>query len=104
MLLALLVALSRRSTTKKITLPPTTCLSALIQILVDGDLRLKKPSITSDSATLYMQAPPALEKMTNPNLRKQISELMDSGEELTVTDPVFPGDKSLPLIITFMAE
>ena len=82
-------------------LAPTTLLNALIQALVDGDLRLKKPSITSDAATLYMQAPPALEKMTNPNLNKPLLELFDSGDELTVTDPVFPGSKSLSLVVTF---
>ena len=82
-------------------LPPTTLLYELIQKLVDGDLRLKKPSITSDATTLYMQAPPTLEKMTSPNLDKPLSELFDSGDELTITDPVFPGSKSLSLVVTF---
>jgi len=89
------------SAIRKMDLPPTTLLYELIQKLVDGDLRLKKPSITSDATTLYMQAPPALEKMTSPNLDKPLSELFDSGDELTITDPVFPGSKSLSLVVTF---
>lgn len=48
-----------------------------------------------------MQAPPALEAMTKPNLDKELKDLIESGEELSVTDPVFPGEKSLNLVITF---
>jgi ubiquitin-activating enzyme E1 C len=57
-----------------------------MQQLKDGDLRLESPSITSGSKTLYMQKPPALEKATRPNLDKAISTLINSGDELTVTD------------------
>ena len=85
---------------RKVTMAPTATLGELLQTLVDGDLRLKKPSIVSSSDTLYMQAPPALEAMTRPNLDKPLSDLIDSGEELTITDPVFPGSKSLGLCVT----
>mmetsp|Transcript_19010 Transcript_19010/g.35300 ORF Transcript_19010/g.35300 Transcript_19010/m.35300 type:complete len:428 (-) Transcript_19010:49-1332(-) len=87
--------------TRKLTLSSETTLYEVVQQLINSDLRLKKPSITSESKTLYMQAPPALEAMTRPNLDKELKDLIESGEELSVTDPVFPGEKSLNLIITF---
>ncbi len=47
-----------------------------------------------------MRKPAALERATKGNLDKPLSELMSSGEELTITDPVFH-DTSLQLIVTF---
>uniref|UniRef100_A0A7S0CHK5 NEDD8-activating enzyme E1 catalytic subunit n=1 Tax=Proboscia inermis TaxID=420281 RepID=A0A7S0CHK5_9STRA len=76
-------------------------LNELIQNLCDGDLRLKKPSITSANSTLYMQKPPALEKSTRKNLDKTLSSLIGNGEELIITDPVFPRNKNLFLCVTF---
>jgi len=35
-----------------------------------------------------MQKPPALNAATRPNLDKALSELIDDGEEIAVTDPV----------------
>ena len=92
------------SAVQKITVPRNFSLNQLIQKLIDGDgnkLRLKKPSITGNSKTLYMQMPPSLEKMTRPNLDKPLAELIENGEELTVTDPVFPGGTSLALSVYF---
>mmetsp|Transcript_43777 Transcript_43777/g.64279 ORF Transcript_43777/g.64279 Transcript_43777/m.64279 type:complete len:348 (-) Transcript_43777:97-1140(-) len=94
---------------QKVTVKEKTTLNELIQSLVnDNDssnhnLRLKKPSITAAESgkTLYMQKPPALEKMTRPNLDRLLVDLIADGEELTVTDPVFPGDLSLALSIFF---
>ena len=43
----------------------------------------------------------ALEKMTHGNLDKPLKDLIESGEELDVTDPVFPGSKSLSLCVNF---
>ena len=89
------------STTRKMTIGAQTSLNELMQQLRDGDLRLKSPSITSGSGkTLYMQKPPALEKATRPNLDKPLSSLIANGEELAVTDPMFP-DINLTLSITF---
>jgi ubiquitin-activating enzyme E1 C len=74
-------------------------------MLIDGgaiNLRLKKPSIvTNRGTTLYMQKPPFLEKATRPNLDKPLSDLICDGEELTITDPAFPSDTSLGLIVKF---
>lgn len=89
------------STVRKMTIGTRTSLNELMQQLRDGDLRLKCPSITSGSGkTLYMQKPPALEKATRPNLDKPLSALIANGEELAVTDPMFP-DINLTLLITF---
>ena len=92
------------SAVRKMVVPKKMTLNELIQTLCDSDLRLKKPSITAvnSSKTLYMQKPPALEKMLRPNLDKPLLTLIQkSGEELTVTDPVFPGEKALTLKIEF---
>jgi len=88
------------SATHKMSLPSSTTLNALIQQLCDGEFRLKAPSITSSENTLYMRKPMALEKATRKNLDKTLKDLISDGEELTVTDPVFP-DTSLGLVIKF---
>jgi ubiquitin-activating enzyme E1 C len=74
------------STVRTMKLSGDQSLNELLQELKDGDLRLKSPSITTGSKTLYMQKPPALEKATRANLDKTLAALMESGEELIVTD------------------
>ena len=91
------------STVRKMTVSPNMTLNELMQSLRDGDLRLKSPSITAADKTLYMPKPPALEKFTRPNLDKALNVLIGSGEELTVTDPMFPGT-SVVLSIYFKAD
>lgn len=74
---------------RKMTLSRTVTLNELIQTLCDGNLRLTSPSLTTgEGKTLYMSKPPALEKATRPNLDKALSVLIDSGEEIAVTDPI----------------
>lgn len=86
--------------THRLSLQGSTTLNALLQKLCDGELRLKSPSVTSSTKTLYMRKPVALEKATRQNLDKPLKELFSSGEELTITDPVFH-DTSLSVIVTF---
>jgi NEDD8-activating enzyme E1 len=88
------------ATVRKMTLSPTTTLNELIQLLCEGDLRLKSPSMTTSSKTLYMQKPPPLEQATRPNLDKPVSSLIEVGEEISVTDPVLQ-NTNLALAITF---
>ena len=89
------------ATTRKITMSKDDTLNQLIQQLCEGDLRLKAPSMTSGSGkTLYMQKPPALEKATRANLDKPLSSLIESGEDITVTDPVLQ-NINVSLSITF---
>lgn len=52
--------------------------------------QLKKPSLRTATTSIYMQAPKALEAATRPNLEKCLSELIDSGEYITVTDAALP--------------
>jgi ubiquitin-activating enzyme E1 C len=47
---------------------------------------------------LYMQQPAQLEERTRPNLEKPLSELLESGAEVTVVDKSLPF--SLSLIVT----
>jgi ubiquitin-activating enzyme E1 C len=48
-----------------------------------------------------MQAPKQLEEQTRPNLAKKLSELVESGEYITVTDAALP--VSLQLLVKFKA-
>jgi ubiquitin-activating enzyme E1 C len=52
--------------------------------------QLKKPSIRSEEKSLYYQFPPGLEEQTRHNLPKKLSALVESGEEVVITDPAFP--------------
>ncbi len=87
---------------RKMSVSPNKTLNELLQSLREGDLRMKSPSITAAGSgqTLYMQKPPALEKATRPNLDKALNVLIQDGEELTVTDPMF-SDTSVGLVIYF---
>jgi len=81
------------STVRTLTLSREVTLNQLLQMLREGDLRLTAPSVTAATSqrTLYMQNPPALEKATRANLDKALGVLIENGEQLTVTDPMFPG-------------
>ena len=77
------------STTRNMSVSPTTTLNELIEELKHDPLRLSAPSLVSSSGkTLYMQKPPALEKATKPNLDKAVSSLIANGEQISVTDPL----------------
>jgi len=78
------------SKVRTLTVPPTMTLNELLQRLSDndGDFRLKAPSMTTSTKTLYMQKPPALNAASRPNLDKALSDLVDDGEEIAVTDSV----------------
>jgi ubiquitin-activating enzyme E1 C len=88
------------TTTHHMSVPSTMTLNTLLQQLCDREFCLKAPSVTSSVKTLYMRKPVALEKATRVNLDKPLRELISSGEELVVTDPVFP-DTSLGLVMKF---
>ena len=87
---------------RKMQVSPKMTLNELLQTLCDGDLRLQAPSVTAAASgkTLYMQRPPVLQKITKPNLDKKLIDLIQDGEELTITDPMFPGT-SLGLSVFF---
>ncbi|CAI5724780.1 unnamed protein product [Peronospora effusa] len=81
--------------------PDSMTLQKLIDELCGDKFRLLKPSISSGTANLFMQGPPALRAATSNNLAKTLRELVKDGESLTITDAVFAGDLALSLQIMF---
>jgi ubiquitin-activating enzyme E1 C len=57
--------------------------------------QIKKPSLSTPTKQIYLQAPPQLEKSTRPNLEKKVSELVSHGGEVTVTATTLPFSLSL---------
>ena len=55
--------------------------------------------MTVGGKPLYMQSPPQLEEATRGNLAKKLKELVNQGDQLTVTDRGQPF--ALSLIINF---
>ncbi|RMZ89219.1 hypothetical protein DV736_g3554, partial [Chaetothyriales sp. CBS 134916] len=63
-----------------------------------AESQLKRPSLRTEAKSLYMQAPPPLEEATRPNLRRKLRELVDSGDEVAVSDPSFSIDFKFKLV------
>jgi NEDD8-activating enzyme E1 len=57
--------------------------------------QIKKPSLSTPTKQIYLQAPPQLEEATRPNLAKKVSELVPPGGEVTVTASTLPFSLSL---------
>lgn len=89
---------------REVVVNPNLTLEDLVEHLKSDKFRLKAPSLAKADATLYMQKPKFLEQATRPNLTKSLSELLDDDDEVTVTDPVFPGDVALSLKISFSLD
>ncbi|KAI8093603.1 uncharacterized protein BX664DRAFT_278685 [Halteromyces radiatus] len=72
-------------------LDPRMTLSDLMEWLNEKpETQLKKPSLRTATTSLYMQAPPVLEKATRANLDKAIGDLIENGDFITVTDAALP--------------
>lgn len=66
-------------------------LNATLQDLLDQiSVRAPRASVAAADRPLYMRSPPGLERATRSNLTRTLSELIESGSELTVTDPSMP--------------
>jgi NEDD8-activating enzyme E1 len=76
---------------RDLTADPSWTLQELMDALAARpEAQLKKPSLTADKKTLYMQRPPSLEEKTRPNLSKTLAELgLEDGDIVAVTDPAF---------------
>lgn len=75
---------------RDLTVNPKITLAAFIESLGErAEAQLKKPTLRTESASLYYQAPKSLEEQTRPNLAKKLSELVSDGEEIAVSDPAF---------------
>lgn len=68
------------------------------RLVTDNDRQLKKPSLRTGSKTLYLQAPPQLEEATRPNLNKRLDELVDNGEEVSITSSSLPFSLNLKVL------
>ncbi|OQR97670.1 ubiquitin activating enzyme, E1 family [Achlya hypogyna] len=84
----------------EITVHPDTLFRDVIAQITDT-YRLKQPAVTGEGKSLLMPNPPALYELTKGNLDKPISELIEAGKHLTITDPVFVGDISLSVRVQF---
>lgn len=59
--------------------------------------QFKKPSLRTATTSLYMQAPKVLEEATRPNLSKKLFDLLEDGEDITITDESLPISMNLTL-------
>ncbi|CAG8765007.1 9149_t:CDS:2, partial [Acaulospora colombiana] len=59
-----------------------------IQLLQEKpEIQLKKPSLsTSTNEKIYWQSPPFFEERTRPNLEKELSSIVNDGEDIVITD------------------
>ncbi|KAJ2959206.1 hypothetical protein NQZ79_g5298 [Umbelopsis isabellina] len=85
----------------KIEVNPEMLLEDFLDVLKEKpDTQLKKPSLRTATKSLYMQAPPALEKASRPNLLLKMGDLVGDGDEITVTDVALP--VSMQLKVTML--
>jgi len=78
------------------TINEESTVEELIELLVEKqDIQIKKPSLSTPTKQIYLQAPPQLEETTRPNLAKKVSELVPPGGEVTVTASTLPFSLSL---------
>ena len=66
----------------------------------DPSMQLQNPSIVSESHSLYLPKPPQLEKTLRPNLDRPLTEMINDGEVLTVSDPIL-WETSLAIKLSF---
>ena len=82
---------------RSLTVPRVKLLEDFLADLAEHpSYQLKEPSVrTATDATLYMRTPPALERQTAPNLKRQLGALLQSDgaspSTLLITDPSLPG-------------
>jgi len=62
--------------------------------------QIKKPSLSTPTKNIYLQAPPQLEAATRPNLENNVSDFVPGGGEVTVTATSFPFNLSLKIVYT----
>jgi len=80
----------------ELTISPEMTVEELIEMLVEKqDIQIKKPSLSTHTKQIYLQAPPQLEQSTRPNLAKKVSELVPPNGEVTVTATTLPFSLSL---------
>lgn len=84
---------------RNLNVDPASTLGEFIASMGErAEAQLKKPTLRTEQASLYYQAPKDLEEQTRPNLVKKLSELVVDGEEIAVSDPAFAIDFKFKLI------
>lgn len=78
--------------TKILTVDPTITLQEFMhQLAEEPSLQLKNPTSIQGSTLLYMKTVKSLEEQTRGNLSKSMSDLINEGEILSITDPMLVG-------------
>ena len=78
----------------EIAKPMTIDSNITLQEFLDGlaenaETQLKRPAIRTEAKSLYFRQPAGLEEATRPNLSKKMNELVETGEQVAITDPAF---------------
>ncbi|EEQ32997.1 NEDD8-activating enzyme E1 catalytic subunit [Microsporum canis CBS 113480] len=84
---------------KTIEVNPESTLEQFIESLGErAEAQLKNPSLRTKQTTLYQRFPPQLEEQTRHNLERKLKDLLESGEEVAVSDPAFTIDFRFKLV------
>jgi ubiquitin-activating enzyme E1 C len=76
---------------RPIQVNPNATLQEFVDSLAERpEAQLKKPSIRTGTASLYVQSLADLERQTRHNLERKMGDLVEEGEEMVVTDKAFP--------------
>jgi ubiquitin-activating enzyme E1 C len=84
---------------KKLEVPKSSNLQILLNELVDK-YKFSKPSVSTSKSKLYIANPESLRKQTEANLQKPMSALVQSGDVIVVTDPIFVIATEFEIILT----
>ncbi|KAF1809659.1 hypothetical protein P152DRAFT_155721 [Eremomyces bilateralis CBS 781.70] len=72
---------------KELNVNETNTLAEFLEDLAARpETQIKKPTIRTNDKSLYYPSPPSLEEQTRPNLLKRLTDLVEDGEEMAVTD------------------
>jgi len=83
-----------------VRLPAAATLRDLLRHLAtEPAFQLDKPSLMAPGRPLYVQNPPALRAATQGNLDLPLRALLEEGQEVAVTDPVYPAGHSLSIVV-----
>lgn len=74
-----------------VTFPGSQTLQEFMEKLAElPETKSKQPSLQTASKILYFRQPPALEKQFRPNLSLKMKDLIQSEDEISLTDPNLP--------------
>lgn len=75
---------------KDLTAPGDQTLQELVDSFAERpEAQLKKPNLRTGEKSLFYSSPEGLRRQTEGNLNKKLSELLEDGEEVAVSDPAF---------------